>query len=260
MARPQKNKCDYFSHDADMRHDLKIKALRAKFGLDGYAIWCMLLELLCQSDFAVFKCSKMQLELLSGDFGVDSDKISNVIQYCIELELLQASKNPGESYPNCTIFSKKLHDRLQLVYEKRGRYIPEDLFSTTVIEGETTVNPKITPVIVSDNPQTKLNKRKVDNIKTNSIILLPNEFRDSTDFTDAWQEWEQYRKQRKGKLTPITVKHQIKFLSQFNINDAIAIIQQSIQNGWIGLFELKNKTNGKQTLKNSADIIGKYYQ
>jgi len=44
MARPKKLNADYFPHDVDRRNDLKIKALRTKFGFKGYACWCMMLE------------------------------------------------------------------------------------------------------------------------------------------------------------------------------------------------------------------------
>ena len=44
MARPIKNYCDYFPHDRDMRNHRKVKAIRTKFGVTGYAIWSMILE------------------------------------------------------------------------------------------------------------------------------------------------------------------------------------------------------------------------
>ena len=51
MARPKKNNAEYFTHDADMRNDVKIKALRRKFSHTGYAVWNYLLETLTDSDF-----------------------------------------------------------------------------------------------------------------------------------------------------------------------------------------------------------------
>ena len=42
MARPKKNNAEYFTHDADMRNDVKIKALRRNFPTQGmpYGITC----------------------------------------------------------------------------------------------------------------------------------------------------------------------------------------------------------------------------
>lgn len=60
---------------------------------------------------------------------------------------------------------------------------------------------------------------------------------------DTWLEWEQYRKEKKQKLTASTARKQIQFLGGRADPEAIAIINQSITNGWTGLFELKNNYN-----------------
>jgi hypothetical protein len=55
---------------------------------------------------------------------------------------------------------------------------------------------------------------------------------------EKWAEWEQHRKEIKKKLTPLTAKKQIKLLSNY-IPIYDLIIEQSIQNGWTGLFPEK---------------------
>jgi hypothetical protein len=62
----------------------------------------------------------------------------------------------------------------------------------------------------------------------------------------AWLEWEQYLKEKKKKLTPSTAKKQFKFLGGRADPEIIAIINQSIEKGWQGLFEI-NKTNNGTT-------------
>lgn len=113
MARPVKNNVDYFPHDAGMRNHPKVKALRTKFGLLGYGVWSMILEYMSGSDGNVFEYSDMELELMSGDFGVSTIEIRNVIEYCISLEMLFLSDG--------FITSPSLDERLAPVYEKRGR-------------------------------------------------------------------------------------------------------------------------------------------
>ena len=59
---------------------------------------------------------------------------------------------------------------------------------------------------------------------------------------DSWKEWLAYRKERKlPPFKPITIKKQIAFLSAQP--DPAACINQSILNGWQGLFELKGSPN-----------------
>lgn len=113
MARPQKNNCDYFSHDADMRNHKKVKALRATFGVSGYAVWSMILEYLTGSDGNVFPYTDLEFELMSGDFGVSVTEIRGVVDYCIRLEMLFNK--------NGFINSESLDERLVAVYQKRGR-------------------------------------------------------------------------------------------------------------------------------------------
>ena len=57
MARPKKQYCDYFSHDRDMRNHRKIKALRTKFGVNGYAVWVMILEVLTGNNDNYINCT-----------------------------------------------------------------------------------------------------------------------------------------------------------------------------------------------------------
>ena len=65
MARPRKNNAEYFSHDANMRSDRKIIALRAKYGLEGYAVRCMILETLAGADNFQITFDEMEIELLA---------------------------------------------------------------------------------------------------------------------------------------------------------------------------------------------------
>lgn len=78
------------------------------------------------------------------------------------------------------------------------------------------------------------------------INVTENPFSDE-QLQNAWIEWEQHRKEKKQKLTPLSVKKQLKFLDGRSKEEIIAIIDQSIMNGWTGLFELKNKPNGTTT-------------
>lgn len=57
---------------------------------------------------------------------------------------------------------------------------------------------------------------------------------------ETWINWENHRKSKGKKLTPQSIKLQIKFLEEHK-EDHIKIIENSIMNGWTGLFELKGK-------------------
>jgi len=82
-----KEKISYFSHDIDMRNDLKIRGLRKKFGNNGYAVWCYLLEVL--TDTPNFSVTKEDFPLLAADFDVSEEEFKGIIEYCLSIKLLQ---------------------------------------------------------------------------------------------------------------------------------------------------------------------------
>lgn len=73
---------------------------------------------------------------------------------------------------------------------------------------------------------------------------------------EKWLEWIKYRKQVKKKMSPITIKKQINFLSQYK-EDHMEIIEMSMSQGWTGLFPLKK--GGPPTLNKGTPFSkGKY--
>ena len=65
-------------------------------------------------------------------------------------------------------------------------------------------------------------------------------------FQQAWDEWHEYRTQAKKKLTPSTAAKQLNRLAQHAPDTAAAMLNQSIENGWTGIFDLKDNGNGKR--------------
>jgi hypothetical protein len=167
MARPVKNNCDYFPHDGSMRNHKKVKAIRSKFGITGYAIWSMLLEYLTDNDGNVFENSEMEFELMAGDFGVSVTEITDIVNYCIRLELLFDK--------NGFIHSESLDENLSVVYKKRNT-------SKELSKKQLRVNGKYvteitqdTVVTVTETPQSKVNKNRVNKskVKENKIEMRP---------------------------------------------------------------------------------------
>jgi hypothetical protein len=167
-GRPTKNNADWFSHDNSMRNHRKVKAIRNKFGLQGYAFWCMFLELLTGADGNVFEDSEMEIEMISGDFGISVTEIRDMLNYCIKIELLFEKDG--------FINSDSLDERLKPVYIKRktdkkpsesqlkklGKYI-KPCISVTEIQGKGLLTP------ISD---TEITQSKVKEIKEKKEVVL----------------------------------------------------------------------------------------
>ena len=154
MARPIKNYCDYFPHDRDMRNHRKVKAIRTKFGVTGYAIWSMILEYLTGIDGNVFEYSDVEFELMAGDFGVSATEIRDVVDYCIRLEMIFLN--------NGFINSESLDERLIPVYEKRGRSKDNSKKQQRLNGKFVSSNSVSNGVSVAEMPQSKVNKSKIN--------------------------------------------------------------------------------------------------
>ncbi len=154
MARPQKNNLDYFPHDNGMRNDRKIKALRAKFGLTGYAVFNMILEILCESELLVINWNETEAELISGDLNIDSGELTQIMEYLFHIKLIQKA--------NGCIFCKQLDERSKTVFDKRTH----DLDSLRVDNGINVTKNHITD---TESTQSKVKKSKVKK----SIVIPP---------------------------------------------------------------------------------------
>ena len=97
MPKPNKNSADYFSHDCDMRNDIKIRALRRKFGNTGYAVWCYMLETLTGSENFFAPYNAVSKELMAADFDIQVSELEAIIEYCMQLNLLQMNED-GQIY------------------------------------------------------------------------------------------------------------------------------------------------------------------
>lgn len=78
------------------------------------------------------------------------------------------------------------------------------------------------------------------------------------EFLEVWGKWKEYRMaiKRTGKRAiALTFNAQLKKLSSLPVQEAIAQINQSIEKGWTGLFEVQ-KSNGHSNCKsNGASLI-----
>lgn len=111
MARPRKENADWFSHDTGLRDNLKIKAVRAKYGLEWYAIFVMFLEVLADAENFFLSEDDWQLEMLAGDFRIDSDKLKDILEYFKKVWLIESE--------NWMIFNKHLIERMEPLLTKR---------------------------------------------------------------------------------------------------------------------------------------------
>jgi hypothetical protein len=98
-------------------------------------------------------------------------------------------------------------------------------------------------------------EEKVGSVATsnNKLITIKHSIREQGVLADNWDDWEQHRKEIKKKLTPTTIGRQAKQLAKHPKEIQEAMIEQSITNGWTGLFDLKERPNENSTGNHSGN-------
>jgi hypothetical protein len=166
MARPVKHNVDYFSHDCDMRNDIKIKALRRKYKHLGYSIYIITLELLGDTEYFQIKWDDSNIELLTSEYDCDADELKEIINYSIQLDLFKIDYG----YLHCPKFTKRLEDTVLL---RRKDYCSNN----SPISKMSGVNDNINEVVDNNNRQSKVKESKVDKSKVKESKVTLNKSR-----------------------------------------------------------------------------------
>ena len=163
MARPNKNNAEYFTHDADMRNDIKVKALRRKYGHTGYAVWNYILETLTDSEDFEIDYSDVGKELLAADFDISVDELKDIVGYACKVGLLQTDDE------GTTLYSEAHRRRFSQLLERRGKL--SEAGKKGMAKRWSLDNNVITPlseVITSDN-KVKYSKVKESKVKESKV-------------------------------------------------------------------------------------------
>jgi hypothetical protein len=97
----------------------------------------------------------------------------------------------------------------------------------------------------------KAKKPKPEAIEYEELVgagNIPPNFQ-SPNFKEAWEKWLEFRKSIGNSVKATSARLQIRDLVKMGKALAIESIEQSIKNGWHGLFDVKNK----QVLQQNTD-------
>ena len=240
--RPEKIGLDYFPMDTTW--DIKIKLLKAKYKLEGIGFIDMLYRLIYKESYYL-KIDNDVILLLADEFGLSEERFREYLDFCLDKDL----------------FSKKLYDKYSILTSSgiQRRYIKakESKESLNIIKEyycinneKTQVNVKLTsldskttqvnPEFSTQIKEKKTKEKKIKGKKTKDIVILPF---DSSSFKEIWESFREHRKEIKKRMTIRSETMLLKKLKEMATDEteAIKIIEQTIAQGWQGLFEIKNE-------------------
>jgi hypothetical protein len=101
----------YFSHDYNARHDPKISALKADYGIEGYGRYWIIIEMLAEQDNYKLKLEGWGIRAIATECQLTAEKMKEFILDCIsEFELFKAD----DQY----FWSESLNRRMKIKDEK----------------------------------------------------------------------------------------------------------------------------------------------
>jgi hypothetical protein len=211
----------------------------------------MMLEHLSHCDYFQFEWNELNIELLTPDFDVDTDKLMEIIDYGVKLELFQIEYGWITS-------SKLLERNLPFMGERKGfnmdnspiMKLKADLLNKS--ENNSVNQPINTQSKVKEN---KLNESKVEESKTNQTKLYES--------IEEEIELEEYQTERMLNGTAdaedFNVK-QIKYSLDLNRNIPTEIKQIVFQmvDGPITRTQVEKLDKNKHYFNKFNDIVNKY--
>lgn len=102
-------------------------------------------------------------------------------------------------------------------------------------------------VSTTNTPPTECKKEN----KQNSFFEIPDSLKYIQGFIETWEAWLEERKTKRKPVTAIAAKKQLEFLARQP--DPVACIEESLRQGWQGIFELKNKPAKKPRVDMDID-------
>ena len=214
----------YFGHDYNARSDPKVQSMIMQFNSSGYGLYWCLIEMLYEEETHKLPMKDYVFNAIAMQMQCKKEQVKDFINFCIsDVELLKVE---GESFYSLRVL--KTIDNRNDIKEKRSMAARKRWNDASAMQ--TNAN-----AMQSDAKKRKEKKKK-------EKIILPF---DSISFKETWDDWRVHRKELKKPLTELSIKRQLNKLGKHSEADAIAVIEQSILNGWVGFFELKEEKKTK---------------
>lgn len=250
---PKTNEKDayFFSHDCNARNDPKILALRSVYGAEGYGVYFMLVEILREQPDYKLAVNKYIWSTLAMQMQVEASKLEQIINDCCT-EFSENGNtllvNDGEYLYSASLLRRmgKVDDISNLRREAaRKRWENKPCKTSGNSYG-------CSDDANAGQEQSKEKKSKEKQSKAEQRKEKQNIFSDfacgDADLLSALQGFEEMRVKIKKPMTDQAKKRLLTELEKLAPGDRetqIAILHQSEDRCWAGVFALKDDRSGQ---------------
>lgn len=250
---PKTNEKDayFFSHDCNARNDPKILALRSVYGAEGYGVYFMLVEILREQPDYKLAVNKYIWSTLAMQMQVEASKLEQIINDCCT-EFSENGNtllvNDGEYLYSASLLRRmgKVDDISNLRREAaRKRW--ENKPCKTSGNSDGCSDDANAGQEQSKEKKSKEKQRKAEQRKEKQNIFSDFACGDA-DLLSALQGFEEMRVKIKKPMTDQAKKRLLTELEKLAPGDRetqIAILHQSEDRCWAGVFALKDDRSGQ---------------
>ena len=119
MSRPKKSGIDYFPLDVTLFSDPKIKKLKARYGVDGIAVYIYLLCEIYRSGYYI-QLDEDSIYIFSDDLKMSSAKVMQVLNFLLERSLFERTLFQSDK----VLTSAGIQRRFQMAVKERAKKNP----------------------------------------------------------------------------------------------------------------------------------------
>lgn len=253
MARPIDSSLKYFPLDVDFFDDPKLLMIEEQFGVKGSYIATRLLCWIYREGYYINWNNDMALIFAR---RVGNGLLHTNVNDVVNALVLRSFFNKV-LFERCAILTstgiQKRWMRIIQDSKRKAQINPDYDLINSINSGmselppdETTGEQELTTTEAEVSTQ-RIEKNRIEKnskVKNNTNTGPPDCKFLSYEFKNTWEEWVKHRSEIHHTLKPQAVKKQVEFLETFSEQTAIEILNQSIKNGWQGLFPPKINSNG----------------
>lgn len=254
MARPLKQGLDYFPLDVGFLQDMKVRRIIKSCGASAISVLIWLLGS-CYRDEGYYIWWTEDLPFIVADeIGVTEGCVQEVVKRALQVGFFDAGMKEKHGILTSAGIQKRF---LEVTSRRKAAFLRRDFALISVNVDNNSINVCNNSINVYSNEQSKVKKRKgkeskekegEKNVLSSQDEIIQSYFSSNPELEKSIKRWMNMRKQRKASVSPTALKKnltQLKKLSNGNIEDAVLIVEQSIENQWLGFWPLKKHKRKK---------------
>lgn len=243
----------FFAHDCNARNDPKILALRSVYGAEGYGVYFMLIEILREQPEYKLSVNKYIWSTLAMQMQVDANRLQDIITDCCTEFAENGSTllvNDGEYLYSASLLRRmgKVDDISNLRREAaRKRWENQPCKCADGSDGcKQDANAKQSDAKKRKAKQTKADQSRAEQSKADIFAAFAG---GDADLLAALRGFEAMRVKIKKPMTDDAKRRMLARLVKLagDRETQIAILHQSEDRCWAGVFALKDNGPGYQS-------------